>query len=281
MKIVVADHSGFCFGVERAISTTFSKLSDNNSKKSIYTLGPLIHNQQVVDELQAYGVKVADNLDHITDNSIVIIRSHGVPKHIYDLAGEKKVDIMDATCPFVRKIQNIVKEYSEKGYHIAIIGDSEHPEVKGINGWCNNKAYIIKTKNDIDRIPFVDKLCIVVQTTMPIELYNELSPMLERKAEEIVKFNTICSATKHRQQAAQDLAKDVDAIIVIGGYHSSNTLKLVEICRNEKPNATFHIETADQLPINELRNYEVVGVTAGASTPKWIIDKVVEKLQKL
>lgn len=280
MKVIVANHSGFCFGVERAIETTFSKVNDNNNKKSIYTLGPLIHNQQVVDKLQGVGVTAVDDLDNLGDGTI-IIRSHGVSKHIYDEANEKKIDITDATCPFVKKIQNTVQEYREKGYNIVIIGNSNHPEVIGINGWCNNEAYIINSKDDIEKIPFVKKLCIVVQTTMPTSLYEQLSNMLENKAEEVVKFNTICSATRDRQEAARDLAKEVEAIIVIGGYHSSNTQKLVEICKAEKPNTTFHIETVSELPINLLKNYETVGVTAGASTPKWIIDEVIDKLKSL
>lgn len=281
MEVVVADHSGFCFGVERAISTTFAKLNDNDSKKNIYSLGPLIHNQQVVKDLQNYGVRVANNLNDITDNSIVIIRSHGVSKQVYELASKKNFEIIDATCPFVRKIQDIVEEYSKKNYSIAIIGNSEHPEVIGINGWCDNQAYIIKTKDDAEKMPLVEKLCVVVQTTMPVKLYYELSEILGKKAKQIVKFNTICSATKHRQESAQKLANEVDAIIVVGGYHSSNTLKLVEICKRQRPNTTFHIETVEELAIDRLKNHETVGVTAGASTPKWIIDQVVEKLKKI
>lgn len=281
MKVIVADHSGFCFGVERAIRIAFDKLNDNNNKKDIYTLGPLIHNQQVVDDLKSAGVKVINNLGDLRDNSILIIRSHGISKDIYDLINEKNVDLVDATCPFVRKIQNIVKKYNAKGYTIIIIGNADHPEVIGINGWCDNQAYIVKTKDDIKKIPFVQKLCIVVQTTMPTNLYYELSNMIEKKAEQVIKFNTICSATMDRQESARNLAKNVDAIIVIGGYHSSNTQKLVDICREEKPNATFHIEIAGELPVDILKDYEVIGITAGASTPKWIIDGVVEKLSDL
>lgn len=281
MKVIVADHSGFCFGVERAIKITFDKLNDSINKKSIYTLGPLIHNQQVVDELHNAGVKVINDLNNLKDNSIIIIRSHGISRDIYDLANEKDIHIIDATCPFVRKIQDIVKKYKAKGYTIVIIGNSDHPEVIGINGWCNNQAYIVKTKDDIEKIPFVQKLCIVVQTTMPTNLYYEFSDIIEKKAEQVIKFNTICSATMDRQESARNLAKNVDAVIVIGGYHSSNTQKLVDICKNEKPNSTFHIEIAKELPIDILKNYEVIGITAGASTPKWIIDEVVKKLNNL
>ncbi|MFW5648343.1 MAG: 4-hydroxy-3-methylbut-2-enyl diphosphate reductase [Candidatus Alkaliphilus sp. MAG34] len=281
MKVIVADHSGFCFGVERAIKIAFGKLDDNNDKKDIYTLGPLIHNQQVVDKLQDAGIKVNNNLEDLGDNSIVIVRSHGISKNVYDLINKKNIDIIDATCPFVRKIQNIVKKYNAKGYTIVIVGNPDHPEVIGINGWCDNRAYIVKTKNDVEKIPFAQKLCIVAQTTIPTNLYKELSNMVEKKAEQVIKFDTVCSATVDRQESARDLAKNVEAVVVIGGYHSSNTQKLVDICKSEKPDTTFHIEVAKELPIDILKNYGVVGVTAGASTPKWIIDEVVEKLSDL
>ncbi len=281
MKIVVAEHSGFCFGVERAIKIAFDKLNDNINKRDIYTLGPLIHNQQVIDKLQNAGVKVVNDLNNLEDNSIIIIRSHGVPKEIYNLANEKNIEIVDATCPFVRKIQNIVKKFKTEGYTIVIIGDSNHPEVIGINGWCNNEAYIVKTKNDIEKIPFVQKLCIVVQTTMSENLYHELNNIIKKKAKQVIKFNTICSATVDRQESARNLAKNVDAIIVIGGYHSSNTQKLVDICKTEKPNSTFHIEVAEELSIDVLKDYKIIGITAGASTPKWIIDEVIKKLNNL
>lgn len=281
MKVIVADHSGFCFGVERAIKITSDTLNNNVNKKRIYTLGPLIHNQQVVNKLQNAGVKAIDDLDSLEDDSIVIIRSHGVSKDVYDLIDKKNIEIIDATCPFVKKIQDIVKKYRAKGYTIVIIGNSDHPEVIGINGWCDNQAYIVKTKDDIEKIPSVHKLCIVVQTTMPVSLYDELCDIIEQKAEQTVKFNTICSATMDRQKSARNLAKSVDAIIVIGGYHSSNTQKLVDICRGEKPNTTFHIETVEELPIDILKNYNKIGITAGASTPGWIIDEVVEKLNEL
>lgn len=280
MKVIVADHSGFCFGVEKAIGTAFREVNDNNNKKSIYTLGPLIHNKQVVNKLESDGVKAIEHINELQDET-VIIRSHGVSKHIYDMADEKKINIVDATCPFVRKIQNIVEEYKKKGYNIVIIGNPDHPEVVGINGWCNNEAYVVNTEDDVKKIPFEKKMCIVVQTTMSTALYLKLTDMLEKKAIDVVKFNTICSATRDRQESARRLAKEVDVMVVVGGYHSSNTQKLVEICKEEKTNATFHIETVGELPIDLLKEYGTVGVTAGASTPKWIIDEIIEEIDRL
>lgn len=278
MKVIVADHSGFCFGVEKAINTAFSEGKDN--KNTIYTLGPIIHNKQAVNRLENHNIRAIDDLDEISVGT-VIIRSHGVSKKVYDEANEKNINLIDATCPFVKKIQNIVKEYKKKGYNIVIIGNPDHPEVVGINGWSNDESYIVKTKDDIEKVPIMDKMCIVVQTTMSVSLYLELTEMLEKKAKDVVKFNTICSATKDRQQAARNLSKEVDAMIIVGGYHSSNTQKLVEICKKEKPNTTFHIEVAHELPIDILKRYETVGLTAGASTPKWIIDEVINELKNL
>ncbi len=278
MKVIVANHSGFCFGVEKAISAAFNELDSNSN--NIYTLGPLIHNKQVIDKLNEDGIRVIEDINEGVDGT-VIIRSHGIPKRIYDVANDKNIFLIDATCPFVRKIQSIVKEYKEMGYDIVIIGNPDHPEVIGINGWCDDTAYVIKTEDDIKNIPFLDKMCIVVQTTMSTELYDKLTHMLEEKSNNIVKFNTICSATKDRQKAARDLAKEADSMIVIGGYHSSNTQKLVEICKEEKPDATFHIETASEIPLDLLKQYKSVGVTAGASTPKWIIDEVIDTINNL
>ncbi len=246
MKVIVSNHSGFCFGVEKAMNTAFTEV---NNKDSIYTLGPLIHNKQAVEKLENNGIKTIEKLDELEEGT-VIIRSHGVPKNVYDMAYEKKLGIVDATCPFVKKIQKIAKEYKEKGYNIIIIGNPDHPEVKGINGWCNNEAYIVKTRDDAKKLPFLDKICIVVQTTMSLSLYLELAQIIEEKGKEVVKFNTICSATKDRQEAARSLSQKVEAMVVIGGYHSSNTQKLVEICKQENPDTTFHIETINELPID-------------------------------
>lgn len=280
MKVIVANNSGFCFGVEKAIDTAFKEVRTVNVSKSIYSLGPLIHNQQVVDKLEIEGVKVIENLDLI-DEGTVIIRSHGVSKEVYDQLTEKGLQLVDATCPFVKKIQKIVKEHRDNGYSIVIIGNADHPEVIGINGWCNNEGFVVQSKDDLEKIPFLNKLCIVVQTTMPTSLFDELSELLQSKSAEIIKFNTVCSATRDRQDATKQLAKEVDAMIVIGGYHSSNTQKLVEISKCEKTNSTFHIETISDLPLDEIKNYNVIGVTAGASTPKWIIDEIIEKITSL
>lgn len=280
MKVILADFSGFCFGVTKAINTAFDEVK--NSKGSLnYSLGPLIHNPQVVKSLEEEGVRVVEDLDEIHQTGNLIIRSHGVPEKIYRLAEEKGLRVIDTTCPFVRRIQKIVKDHCEKGYQIAIIGDPKHPEVIGINGWCYESAIIIQESRDIEKIDENQRLCVVVQTTMSLSLYKKLIEQLKEKVKEIVIFDTICNATKQRQDAARILAKKVDAMIVIGGNNSSNTQKLVTICKEEKPSSTFHIEGLDELEIEKIRPYNVVGVTAGASTPIWVINEVVETLKEI
>ncbi|AOY77242.1 4-hydroxy-3-methylbut-2-enyl diphosphate reductase [Clostridium formicaceticum] len=280
MKVILADYSGFCFGVEKAIVTTFEELDKEDKNQKIFSLGPLIHNVQVVKELEARGVDVIEDIELVSEGS-VIVRSHGVPKKIYEAADRKALTLIDATCPFVKRIQTIVEDHYKEGYTIVIIGNPQHPEVVGINGWCDNKALIIQEEEEVKKLPNIEKLCIVVQTTMSISQFEKIAAALEKKAKEVVKFNTICSATKQRQKSAKDLAQKVDAMIVIGGYHSSNTQKLVSICNDIRPTATFHVETAKDLPVEELKQYDLVGVTAGASTPKWIITEIIQKLRNI
>ncbi|KAB3534018.1 4-hydroxy-3-methylbut-2-enyl diphosphate reductase [Alkaliphilus pronyensis] len=280
MKVVLADYSGFCFGVKKAIDMVYDKTSRKTEGAKLFSLGPLIHNQQVVNELEKKGVSVKDDISAITDGSI-IIRSHGVPQEVYEKARSNSLDIIDATCPFVRRIQNIVKDYCQNGYEIVIIGNPKHPEVIGINGWCNYKSYIVSNEEDVKDVPYSKKLCIVAQTTIPVSHFNRITELLKVKGDKVEIFNTICNATMERQDAARKLAKEVDAMIVVGGYHSSNTQKLVEICRAEKPNATFHVESVDDLVEDDLKDFKVVGVTAGASTPQWLIEPLIEKLKKI
>ncbi len=283
MEIILADYSGFCFGVEKAITTTLEtleELSEKPGKYNIYSLGPLIHNEQVVKELANKGIQVVEDIDDIGIGT-VIIRSHGVPKEIFTIAKSKGLNIIDLTCPFVRRIQNIAEKYHKKGYRVVIIGDPEHPEVIGINGWCDNKAIIINDEKDLKRLVKFDKLCVVVQTTMSISQYEKISKELQGYADEIINFDTICLATKERQSAARELSSKVEAMLIIGGYHSSNTQKLVSICKEVKSCCTYHVETIDDLPIEELKLYKTIGVTAGASTPKWIINEIIHKLRNI
>lgn len=275
MEIIVAEHSGFCFGVKEAINKTFHAADEIKNRK-IFTFGPLIHNSQVIDQLQLLGIESIDSLEQKRDSTI-IIRSHGVPLHFYDDAQNHNVQLIDATCPFVRKVQNIVKEYYLKGYRIVIIGDPHHPEVIGINGWCDNQAFIVQDEQGASDIPNCEKICVVAQTTITQDLWDIITKILESKTTVLEKFNTICIATKERQTSCAQVASQVDAMIVIGGHHSSNTQKLVQISKKYCKN-TYHIETVEELPMNKIIHMKKIGITAGASTPDWIIKEVIDKM---
>ena len=278
MKLKIAKEAGFCFGVKRAMKMAWDELELNSD---IYALGPLIHNRQAVQKYEDKGLITVDTIDSIPNNESVIIRSHGVSKDIYDRANFSNLNIIDTTCPFVKKIHNIVKEFYEEGFKIIIIGDKNHPEIIGINGWCENSALIIKSVDDLNNLNLDNnnKYCVVAQTTLNLELYNQIVDILSKELDNIQFNNTICSATKTRQQAAKELSVDVDCMIVIGGKHSSNTQKLVNICKEQVP--TFSIETKEDLDIDKLSKFNIIGVTAGASTPNWIIEDVICFIESL
>ncbi len=279
MKVKIAKNAGFCFGVKRAMNMAWNELEEREN--GVYALGPLIHNKQAVSKYEEKGLKTVDDLNEIPSNESVIIRSHGVGESVYTRSESKEITIIDTTCPFVKKIHNLAKDYSDKGYKIIVIGDKNHPEVIGINGWCKEDAIIIKTLNEIDDIDFDlnKKYCVVSQTTINPELYNSIVDKLSKTLDDVIYKNTICSATKERQQSARELSNEVDCMIVIGGKHSSNTQKLVDICKDIVP--TFAIETKDELNKEDLDKYSVIGVTAGASTPEWIISQVIDFIESI
>ena len=276
MNVKLAKYAGFCFGVKRAMDIVTEEAEKTNEK--IYTLGPLIHNEQVVEQLEKKGVYSVDDISQIPDKSTVIIRTHGVPKIYYEILDTKKCKIIDATCPFVKKIHNIVYKNFKNGNQIIIVGDSNHPEVIGINGWCDNSALIISTVEDFGKINIEKPVCMVVQTTFSLKVWNNIKKFVKTSCQTVQIFDTICSATEDRQNEAEQLAKSVDTFVVIGGRHSSNTKKLVDICRSRCAD-TYHIETVSELP-NETWKNRNIGVTAGASTPEWIIKEVISKMSE-
>lgn len=276
MSIKLAKHAGFCFGVKRAMDIVIESAEKSDNK--IYTLGPLIHNEQVVEYLENKGVYAIDHIEDIPNKSKVIIRTHGVPKLFYDILEQKKCNIIDATCPFVKKIHNIVHKNYNYGNQIVIVGDCKHPEVIGINGWCNNTAIIISTVEEFGKINIEKPVCMVVQTTFSLKVWNKIKKFVKTSCQTVQIFDTICSATEDRQNEAEKMASLVDAVVVIGGKHSSNTKKLVDICRSHCAD-TYHIETVSELP-NETWNNRYIGVTAGASTPEWIIKEVISKMSE-
>ena len=276
MEVKVAKTAGFCFGVKRAVETVYEQV-EKEKDKQIYTYGPIIHNEEVVKDMKKRGVKVIrteEELENL-ESGVVIIRSHGVSKRIYDKLAERNITCVDATCPFVKKIHNIVKKESEVGSQIVIIGNNEHPEVEGIKGWSSSPVTVIQTMEDVNNFEpdKSKKVCIVSQTTFNYKKFEELVEIISKKRYDISVLNTICNATTERQTEARSIAEGVDAMIVIGDKHSSNTQKLFEICDKECNN-TYYIQTLDDLDLNQLGSAKTVGITAGASTPNNIIEEV-------
>ncbi len=280
MEVRIADNAGFCFGVKRAMKMAWDEL-ENKSENNIYSLGPLIHNKQAVDRYKEKGLVEMDNLESIPSESKLIIRSHGVAEKVYTESKAKNMEIVDTTCPFVKKIHDIVKDFSKRGYKIIIVGNANHPEIIGINGWCNNEAIVINKLEEIDDITFdpTQIYCVVSQTTANLESFDKIVQKLKTKINNLTVKNTICFATKERQISAIDLAREVDCMVVIGGKHSSNTQKLVNICKDLVP--TFSIETKEELEKEKFAGFKVAGVTAGASTPDWIIEEVINYLKEI
>ena len=277
MNVELAKTAGFCFGVKRAVDTVYQQIEQYRGEK-IFTYGPIIHNEEVIKDLRNHGVEVLNDEEELktADADVVVIRSHGVAKYIYDILEERGITCVDATCPFVKKIHKIVAEKSTEGSYIIIIGNGEHPEVQGIRGWAGEQVTVVQTPEDAERFELPDKdqkVCIVAQTTFNYNKFKELVEIISKKRYDIVVLNTICNATKERQTEARQIAARVDAMVVIGDKRSSNTQKLFEICKEECLN-TYYIQTLDDLDINQLRSVESVGITAGASTPNKIIEEV-------
>ena len=278
MNVIVAKTAGFCFGVKRAVDFAYSKAG----QKNIYTYGPIIHNKEVTKDLEKKGIKIIDNLED-GKNGEIIIRSHGVPPSVYDILDKENIKYTDCTCPFVKKIHNIVKKsYVEDKKSIIIVGSGEHPEVVGINGECNNTAIIIDSVETAEKIE-LDKsveYVLVVQTTFQIDVYNKIILTLSQKSDNIKVNNTICSATSDRQKEAVEIAGKVDIMIVLGDKNSSNTRKLYEISKKICENVYFR-ETISDLRLKNLKNDVTIGVTAGASTPPEIIKEAVSAMSEM
>ena len=275
MEVIVAKTAGFCFGVKRAVEQVYEQIE--KADRPVYTFGPIIHNEQVVEDLAQKGVRVIDTEEELeaVRDAIVIIRSHGVGKHIYDLLERNGVTVVDATCPFVKKIHRIVQEQQAAGRRVIIVGNPEHPEVQGIRGWGNEGTLVVETADQIENLPVStkDKLCVVAQTTFNYNKFQDLVEKFEKKGYDILVLNTICNATQERQVEAKRIASEVDAMIVIGGRNSSNTQKLYEICRKECKN-TYFIQTLGDFNPECVNSVRSVGITAGASTPNQIIEEV-------
>ena len=276
MKVILAKQAGFCFGVKRATLMAFEAAGKD---QKTYTLGPIIHSPQVVGKLEDLGIRALNSLDGL-DKGTIIIRSHGVELKDINEAKQKNLDIVDATCPFVKKAQEHVKSLSEAGYGVVVVGDADHPEVQGIVSYGGNNVFVVASGEEVKKLPKMIKIGVVAQTTQSFEnLKNVVSECLQRGGE-IRVFNTICDATAVRQEEAKELAGIVDCMLVIGGFNSANTRRLLEVCAEIQPH-TYHIETAVEINPAWFKGVEQVGVTAGASTPKWVIDEVMSKIEEL
>ncbi len=275
MEVIVAKTAGFCFGVKRAVEKVYEQTEAGDGP--IYTYGPIIHNEEVVRDLEERGVRVLSTEEELEalESGVVVIRSHGVSRRVYNLLAGKNVRVVDATCPFVRKIHRIVEKQAAAGRKVVIIGNASHPEVEGIKGWGNADTFVVDSPDQVEKLPFQegDPVCIVSQTTFNYNKFKELVEKFSEKRYDILVLNTICNATQERQVEAKEVASKVDAMIVIGGKNSSNTQKLYEICKKECEN-THYIQTLGDFNPECVCSVSSVGITAGASTPNYIIEEV-------
>lgn len=278
MEILIAKSAGFCFGVKRAIN--IAKKSSDDVRGEISTLGPIIHNPQVVKKLEdSANIRPRKTLEEIQGGTI-IIRSHGVKLKEFAAAKEKGLNIVDATCPFVKKTQELVSDLTKEGYTVIVVGDREHPEVQGIISYGNPDIIVAASVDEIKDLPKREKIGIVAQTTQSQERLQKIADFCLTRASEVKVCNTICSATSVRQEESVEISKEVECMIVIGGKNSGNTRRLFEVCRSIQPK-TYHIEEAREIDPAWFKGIERLGVTAGASTPKWIIEEVISRLEEL
>ncbi len=275
LEVILADYLGFCYGVKRAIKIARENAAPDGSA---CTLGPIIHNPQMVERLKDEGVGTIDRLDDLKRGK-VIIRSHGVGPETYERAEAMGLECVDATCPHVKKAQLSAKELAEEGRFVVIVGEKEHPEVHSIVQWAGGNVAVIETVAEAASVPNASRLGIISQTTFSGERFREIVSALLDKSRDIRVMRTICTATDQRQRAARELASKVDVMLVIGGKNSANTTRLAQLCA--KICRTYHIETAEELRPAWFDNIEKIGITAGASTPDWIIKEVYKKCQRI
>ncbi len=275
MKVKLAAKAGFCFGVKRALDMA-ERTGENSPSVS---LGPLIHNQQVVKRLAERGIQVVNDLEEVSGGQALIIRSHGVGPSVYQGAESKGIPVVDATCPFVQKAQRLAAESTQMGQQVIVMGDKHHPEVQGILGWAGNHAIPIQTLEEAKELPFYPQLAVLAQTTQLAESFREIVEELKLHTENLTVHSTICNATAERQKAARELAQTVDVMVVVGGRNSANTQKLSSICA--ELTKTYLIETAEELDVDWFKGATSAGLTAGASTPDWIIEGVYKKMTEI
>ncbi len=280
MKVVVAKTAGFCNGVKYALEMLLRVLREKKSGEVVCTYGPLIHNNHVLRMLRERGVEEIDKPEEAA-GKIVVIRAHGVPPQTRKILYENAVKVINATCKRVARVQAVIKQHAKKGYHTVIVGDEDHAEVIGLKGYAGENGIVIQSAKDIVLLPDSwKKVLLVAQTTQNEEIFDRISKEFLKKYPQGIVKRTICAATKERQNEVKELAKEVDAMVIVGGFHSGNTVRLTEVSRSTGT-PTYHVETEKELPFDEISKYKLIGVSAGASTPQWMIHNVVQALSEL
>lgn len=278
MEVLLAEEFGFCFGVERAVEMVEEAVGEGGVVRS---LGPLIHNSQEMKRLEAQGVQTIDSPDEAGANVTAVIRAHGVTPQVQRELEQRAAKVVDATCPFVTKVQKLAERAAAQGRDVVLVGNPDHPEMIGVVGYAPNNTYVVRDANEVLDLPTLHEPLVVSQTTIKLQTFLDAAEAVRAKADaEPQVINTICSATRDRQDAARALAGEVDAFYIIGGRHSSNSVKLLAVCK-EQCDKSYLIETADEINPQDLSGLDRVGVTAGASTPNWLINQVVERLRSI
>jgi len=278
MQVLIADEYGFCFGVERAVEMVEEALQEGDT---VRTLGPLIHNDQEMERLATHGVSTISEPVQIKRGETAVIRAHGVTPQVEAELREKASKVVDATCPFVTKVQKLASRAAAQDRHVVVVGNPDHPEMIGVFGYAPEHAFVVNNAEEVAALPRLKNPLVVSQTTIKLQNFLDVAEAVKAKADgETQIVNTICSATRDRQDAARALAGEVDAFYIIGGRHSSNSRKLLAVCK-EQCEKSFLIETEDEINSEDLRGVEKVGLTAGASTPNWLIEKVGKRLEEI
>ena len=276
MKVILAKSAGFCWGVRRAVEK--ARRLAREKKAPIWTDGPLIHNRQMMEQLAKERVHETSQPESLAGGTL-LIRAHGIPPDRREMLSRLAVDLEDATCPDVAKIQGLIKRYAAHGCHILIFGDEGHAEVIGLLGYAENRGRVVNSVADVDRLPAMEPVCLVSQSTQFPASYEQIAGAVRRRFPGATVLDTICKSTRNRQQELMEIAAVADAVVVVGGLHSANTLRLVELARTLKP--TVHVQTADELDPKDFLDMRTVGVTAGASTPEFIIEQVRQRLERM
>jgi len=280
MQVKLATSRGFCFGVEDAIELAEAAVTEHGAGR-VVALGPVIHNKQVVGKLEQAGLDQSGDLETIDSSQTVLIRSHGAPPETFARAESRGLNVVDATCVLVKRAQNVVRQLHEEGYHVVMIGDPNHPEVRGVIGYAPSVTVVDRGSDLEDALPYKERLGIVAQTThSPEHVAEMIAEILKRPYREVKIVNTLCLEVTRRQEAALELCKEVDVMFVLGGLHSANTREMARMCR-EAGTETYHIETWEQFDSSMIAGKKIAGVTAGASTPEWVIDKFARNLEEL